>query len=435
MYTTERTEAHHEALRETIIERRHESGMPVYLCPKPGFRKQYACYATRFGSVDASFRVAGGGRLDVPDGVAHFLEHKVFAGEEGDAFERFSELGASPNAYTTFGLTNYLFSSGKNFFECLDHLLRFVNEPYFTDENVSKEQGIIAQEIQMYEDHPGYATFFSLLESLYHAHPIRKQIAGSVSSISEIDKGVLYDCYNTFYHPENMILFAIGDIDEDEYFSRVDAVLTEKRRPPLGEVERFYPDEPEGVARKEFVREMEVSMPRVLIGFKDRQVGFGGRELLEKELVTDLLLEVIFGQSSEFFQRLYDDGLIDDDFGASYTGVVDAGHSLVGGQTRDPNRLTEVVVEEVKRVRETGVSEEDFERQKRATTGSLLNSFNTLEFIARNFCSYYFSAADLFDIIPVLREMRRDDLNARLREHLDPDSMARSVVMPKGLAS
>ena len=428
---TKEEHTRNDVLREDLFMRRHESGVPVYLCPKPGFQKRYACFATHFGSIDASFSTHSGDRHDVPDGVAHFLEHKLFEGKQGNAFEEFSRLGAAGNAYTSFGVTNYLFSCHSSFFENLAHLIRFVQEPYFTDENVEKEKGIIGQEIQMYEDNPYWRSFFNLLECLYSAHPIRKNIAGSIESISDIDKEVLYQCYNTFYHPENMILFAIGDIDQEMFFDHADRTLCERDFDPLGEIERFYPEEAAATAEAGCSVSMEVSMPRLMMGFKDRDVGYGGRRYLRKELVTVILLEIIFGRGSELFQRLYSSRLIDDGFGASYTGVKDAGHSLIGGETPDPERLVQEVLDGVDRVRQNGIAEDDFERQKRSVMGGFFRSFNSLEFTANNFCSYQFSGTDLFDVIEVLHGMELAHLEERLAQHLVRDAMAYSIVLPK----
>ncbi|MFQ5654298.1 MAG: EF-P 5-aminopentanol modification-associated protein YfmH [Planctomycetota bacterium] len=431
MYSSGEETLRNDTVRETIYMRRHESGLPVYFCPKPGYQKRYACFATHFGSIDSSFRRDGGPRVDVPDGVAHFLEHKLFEGEDANAFEEFSKNGASSNAYTSFGVTNYLFACGEAFFENLRHLIRFVREPYFTDENVEKEKGIIGQEIRMYEDDPGWRSFFNLLGKLYQKHSIRRDIAGTQASIAEIDKELLYRCYNTFYHPENMILFAVGDEDRDELYDCVAECLSGAGTEPLGKLERFTPEEPPEVAGVERREEMAISMPRLLLGFKDRQVGFGGRELLAKELVTDILLEIAFGKSSDFYQRLYEERLIDDGFGASYSCLIDVGHSMVGGDTPDPERLAAVVLEEAERLRASGVGAGDFERQKRSVMGTFFRQFNSLEFIANHFCSYRFLGINLFDIIDVLHEITVEDLNRRLEEHLVPDAAARSIILPK----
>lgn len=425
------TEIHNDTLRETLYRRVHASGLPVYFCPKPGFQKRYACFATRFGSIDSSFRRGTGQIVTVPDGVAHFLEHKLFEGEHGNALEEFSKRGASSNAYTGFNTTNYLFSCADGFYDHLERLIRFVQSPYFTDENVEKEKGIIGQEIKMYEDSPGWRVYFNLLEGLYQVHPVRKDIAGTVETISGIDAALLNECYETFYHPENMILFAIGDEDREEYYTRVDAVLSEHTWEPLGSLERIFPEEPPAVARRRVEEHMVVSMPRVIVGFKDVHPGLPGPELFTRELSADILLELIFGQATEFYRGLYESELIDDGFHGSHSALADVGHSMIGGDTPDPDRLEGAILGELERIRRDGIDTEGFERQKRALTGSFLRYFNSLEFTANHFCGYQFLGIDLLDLIDRLHAVEVGDLDRLLDEHLDPERVSTSVILPK----
>jgi predicted Zn-dependent peptidase len=307
-----------------------------------------------------------------------------------------------------------------------------VREPYFTDENVEKEKGIIGQEIKMYEDSPGWRVYFNLLEALYAEHPVRKDIAGTVESISGITPELLRTCYETFYHPENMILFGIGDEDREEFFARADAVLSERQWEPLERLERIFPSEPPAVAERRVEEKMVVSMPRVLIGFKDVHAGISGRELLARELAADILLELVFGQATEFYRRLYEEQLIDDGFHGSHSALADVGHSMVGGETPDPARLETEILGEIERVRRGGVAQEDFERQKRAVMGSFIRYFNSLEFTANNFCGYRFLGIDLLGIIDALHALELADLERICREHLDPARVATSVIVPRG---
>ena len=423
---------HNATLRESVYRRDHSSGLPVYFCPKPGFQKRYACYATRFGSIDLAFERAGAGRVDVPAGIAHFLEHKLFEGEECNAFERFSKFGASSNAYTGFTVTNYLFSCSRDFVENLKLLISFVQEPFFTAENVEKEKGIIGQEIQMYDDDPGWQIYMNLMRGLYQKHPVREDIAGTIESISGIDKALLDRCYETFYHPENMILFATGDEDRESFFSLVDAELSKKEFEPLGALDRHLPAEPDAVAAPNTEVAMSVSMPRVLLGFKDHEAGVGGADLLERELATDVLLEMLFGRSAPLYQRLYEAELIDESFGASYTGYLEMGHSLVSGDTPNPAALVGEIEKELDRVRREGIPRADFERQKRAAMGSFFRNFNSLEFIANNYCAYRFCDIDLFDSVDALHELSFERTMERLESHLVSGGMAVSSVVPNG---
>jgi predicted Zn-dependent peptidase len=417
-------------LRETVIERVHDSGLKVYLCPKPGFRKRYACFATDFGSLDVAFRRAGGPLVEIPDGLAHFLEHKLFEGEVGDAFEKFSRLGASANAYTGYNATNYLFSCSKEFYPSLEVLIDFVRSPHFTPESVAKEQGIIGAEISMYDDSAGWRVYRKLMEALYFKHPVRNEILGTVESIARIDAPLLYQCYEAFYHPENMILFAIGDLETAEYFATADALLDRKRYGPRGPFERWLPEEPAPVQCRETRQKMVLSAPRLLVGYKDTQVGYDGPRLLKKELVTDILLDVVFGKGGEFFQRMYERQLIDDKFSASYSGLPSCGFSAIGGETPEPEQLVAAIEDELDRARKRGVSAQEFERHRRAAMGSFLGYFNSLEYIANSFCGYKFLNIDLFDTLMALEAMSVQDLDARLHEHFRPEACAISVLEP-----
>ena len=420
-----------DTLQETVYRRIHSSGLPVYFSEKPGFQKRYACCATHYGSIDSKFARGGKPAIEVPDGVAHFLEHKLFEGENGNAMEEFSKRGASSNAYTSFNTTNYLFSCADGFFDHLERLIRFVQEPYFTHDNVEKEKGIIGQEIKMYEDSAGWRAYFNLLESLYVNHPVRKDIAGTVDSIAGITPELLMTCYETFYHPENMILFGIGDEDREEYFALVDRVLSERTWEPLGKIDRVFPDEPSAVATRRREEAMVVSMPRVIVGFKDVHPGIAGTDLLTRELAADILLELAFGQATDFYQKLYDAQLIDDGFGGSHSAMADVGHSMIGGETPEPEKLEEAILGEIERIRKDGVSPDGFERQKRAVMGSFLRYFNSLEFTANHYCGYQFLGIDLLDIVDRLHALELTDLQALCDEHLDPERVATSVILPK----
>ncbi len=420
-----------DTLRETIYKRVHQSGLPVYFCRKAGFQKRYACFATHFGSIDAKFRRGSRPLVEVPDGVAHFLEHKLFEGKEGNAMEEFSKSGAASNAYTSFNATNYLFSCAEGFFGHLERLIRFVQEPYFTEENVEKEKGIIGQEIKMYEDSAGWRAYFNLLEAMYQRHPVRKDIAGTIESISGITPELLYTCYETFYHPENMILFAIGDEDKEAFFDHIDAILSEKSWEPLGSLERIFPEEPQSITQRRVEERMVVSAPRLIVGFKDLHPGIPGPELLKRELAADVLLELVFGQATDFYQRLYEQHLVDDGFSGSHSAMRDIGHSLVGGETPDPARLEGEILSEVERIRQVGVAQVDFERQKRALMGSFFRYFNSLEFTANHFCGYQFLGIDLLDIIDTLHRLELSDLERLTQEHLDPERVSTSVILPK----
>lgn len=417
-------------LGERVVERTHSSGATVAFCRKPGYLRRYACFSTHFGSVDDRYRIGGGEEICLPDGVAHFLEHKMFEGPEEDAFQQFSRLGAMANAFTSFVGTTYLFSCTDHFYPCLDHLVNFVQTPHFTSENVEKEKGIIGQEIRMYADHPGWRVYFNLLAGLYKRHPVAKDIAGTEQTIAEITPALLQECWSAFYHPSNMILLAVGDEDENEFFEVADRLLSQRDMGPDPAIERILTSEDPGPARKEIRESMQVGRPKLLFGWKDIHRGLSGQELMRKELVTEVLLECIFGQSGTLFEDLYGRGFIDESFGASYQIHSDVGHCVVGGDVSDPENLIEMVQEQIERIRSTGIDPSDVERHRRSAIGHLLRAFNSLDHIAGNYCGARFLDTNPFEVVDLLAEITPEDIDRRLQEYLLPQEMSCSLVVP-----
>ena len=418
-------------LQEAVYWQELPSGLKVYVLPKKGYQKKYAVLATHFGSIDNCFSLEGEkDYVEVPEGVAHFLEHKLFEDVEGDVFNRFATLGASPNAYTSFTQTAYLFSCTDNFHENLDLLLNFVQDPYFTEETVQKEQGIIGQEISMFEDNPQWKIFFNLLDALYQKHPVQVDIAGTVESISRITPETLYTCYRTFYHPANMALFVVGGgIDLDEVGKQVAENYASRDYPSLGEIKRHFPEEPEGVARQKVVQEMVVSEPIIYIGFKDESPeGLKGKDKLRRELVTDLLMDIIFSPSEPLYNELYEEGLINEDFDAGYVLESNYAYTLLGGETRYPDKLYQRIMEALEKIKEEGFTEEQVRRHRRAKLGDFMRRFNSLEFIANNFLAYRFKGVDFFTYPEILKEIRVEEVNRRLEEHLCPEKHAVSII-------
>jgi len=417
-------------LRERVVERVHSSGARVAFCHKTGYLRTYACFATNFGSIDDRYRIGGGSEVVLPDGVAHFLEHKMFEGVNEDAFQEFSRMGASANAFTGFNGTSYLFSCTDRFYECLDHLVRFVQEPHFTAENVEKEKGIIGQEIRMYEDMPGWRVYFNLLEGMYQSHPVSKDIAGTEETISGITAPLLDRCWEAFYHPSNMILFAVGDQSEDEFFDHADRLLSEKDLGPAPDIEKITTAENLDVAKSRVEQSMQVGRSKLLFGWKDVHPGLNGPDLVRKELVTDLVLECVFGQSGALFEKLQEANLVDDSFGGGYMIYGDVGHSAIGGDVVDPEKVVEVIKSELPGVLSQGIAEEDIDRQRRAATGQLLKSFNSLENIAGSYCSSRFMGADPFEVVDLLSKIEPSEVVDRLQEHVQPERLVSSVITP-----
>lgn len=421
-----------ERLNETLYTEKLPNGLTVYILPKPGYRKTYATFSTKYGSIDNHFQVSGKEEVKVPDGIAHFLEHKMFEEPEGDVFAKFASNGASSNAFTSFDRTVYLFSATENLKENLSTLLDFVQNPYFTDANVEKEKGIIGQEINMYQDNPDWRVYFGLIEALYQNHPVHIDIAGTVESISHITKETLYTCYHTFYHPENMALFVVGGVDAAEIMELVRTNQAAKTFAPQGQILRYFDPEPAAVRQKERIVHLPVSLPKCYIGFKEKPAQLPGRELLKRELVTKVVLDALFSPSSDFYQRLYDDNLISDSFGTEYNLAEGYAFSVIGGETRDPSELVSRLKAEIAVLEKHGVPKEAFERSRKKKLGGFLRMMNSPESLANEFTRYAFRGSNLFDILPVYEELTLEDANARLRELFDWESMAVSVVKSGG---
>jgi len=422
----------HKTIQEKVYMADLSPGPALYVLPRQGFNKKYAIISTQFGSIDNCFYLKQNGkeRINVPDGVAHFLEHKLFDNEEGNVFDRFAGYGASPNAFTTFTHTTYLFSCTEYFSENLQLLLDFVQSPYFTEESVAKEQGIIQQEILMYQDNPDWKVFFNLLGALYQEHPVRKDIAGNVESISQITKDVLYSCYNTFYHPGNMAIFVTGDLSPELVLRQVEEDLQRRAVTDTNEIERCYPNENFSVKERKVAQELSISQPVINIGFKDAYTYLSGRELLLRDLVTELLLEMIFSKSEPLYTRLYEEGLIDERFNAGFVAECSYGYTIMGGKTKDPNLLHQRILEGIERIKKEGLRKESFERHRRKMQGEFLKSFNALEFIANNFLAYRFRGIDFFEIVDVLETVSFEDIENRLHEHLTEGMHASSIIYP-----
>ncbi|WP_027417900.1 EF-P 5-aminopentanol modification-associated protein YfmH [Aneurinibacillus terranovensis] len=419
---------HYDRLNETLYYEQLPNGLEVYILPKEGFSKTYASFTTKYGSIDNEFVAPGKGRTKVPDGIAHFLEHKMFEEKEGDVFAEFSANGASANAFTSFDRTAYLFSSTENVTRNVETLLNFVQNPYFTDENVEKEKGIIGQEIRMYDDNPDWRVYFGQISNYYHNNPVKIDIAGTVESISHITKELLYQCYETFYHPSNMLLFIVGAVNPEEIMQVVRDNQAKKPYEKQAPIERFYPDEPVPVANKRLVVKLPVGIPKVMFGFKEKKVGLTGDELLKREVATEIVLDVLFSPSSPLYQKLYDAGLINDGFGADYSGEVHYGFSLIGGDTKDPDSLVNIVETELKSMLERGIDSESFTLSKKKKIGEFLRALNSVEFIANSFTKYRFAETDLFRIVDILENVTLDDVNQRMRDHIDFDQFAVSII-------
>ncbi len=406
-------------------------GLDVYVLPKEGFNKTYAVFTTKYGSIDNQFVPLGKEEMvRVPDGIAHFLEHKLFEKEDGDVFQQFSRQGASANAFTSFTRTAYLFSSTSNVEENLETLVDFVQDPYFTEKTVEKEKGIIGQEINMYDDNPDWRLFFGLIENMYQEHPVRIDIAGTIESISHITKDLLYECYETFYHPSNMLLFVVGPVDPEAIIRQVRENQQKKPYTDQPEIVRKEVKEPGAVFKKEQEIKMNVQSSKCLVGLKSAHPMNTGEALLKHELTINLILECLFGKSSSDYERIYEKGYIDETFSYDYTEEHGFGFVSVGGDTPEPDKLAEELKQVLFKAKET-ITAEKLELARKKKIGNFLKSMNSPEYIANQFTRYAFLETSLFDIVTVLESITLEDVHRVIQEEIEEDRITVCKVVPK----
>lgn len=417
-----------ERLGESYFEIDHPSGLKILVYPKKNYAATYAVFGTRYGSIDTEFRLNGEEKFTcVPEGIAHFLEHKLFESEDLDAFERYAKTGASANAYTSFDKTCYLFSCTGKFQESLEILLDFVTHPYFIEKTVQKEQGIIGQEIQMCRDEAGWEALFSLLRAMYKTHPVRIDIAGTVESIAEITPELLYKCYETFYNFSNMVLCVAGNVTPDEVLSVADRLL--KPQKPI-EIERKFHREPREVAESYTEETLSVAFPIFSLGFKEA-VETPERSLREI-LISDIILEAVAGKTSAFYSELLEAGLINTSFESEYFCGYGYAAWIFTGESPDGREVQKRITARIRALQESGISKADFERIRKKLYGRSIMQFNDIDGIANAMVSAYFCKEGLFDETEILQSLTLDEVNVRLRTALQTDCASLSVIKPEG---
>jgi predicted Zn-dependent peptidase len=422
-----------EQLQEELYYEKLDNGLSVYILPKAGFNKTYATFTTKYGSIDNHFVPLGKtDAVKVPDGIAHFLEHKMFEKEDGDVFQQFSRQGASANAFTSFTRTAYLFSSTMDVEKNLETLMDFVQEPYFTESTVEKEKGIIGQEITMYDDNPDWRLYFGLIENLYNTHPVKIDIAGTIPSITEITKDMLYECYHTFYHPSNMLMFVVGPVSPDQIMKQIKDNQAKKTFSEQPDIMRHFESEPAHVAQAKKVLNMNVQTSKCLVGIKALHVDQQGEAMLKNELTINVLLDLMFSKSSENYNRLYNEGLIDETFSFDYTQENGFGFAMVGGDTRDPDKLAETLKAIFfEATKGTAITEESLNRTKRKKIGAFLRAVNSPEYIANQFTRYAFNEMDLFAVVPTLEAITLEDVQKAASEIISEERFSVCQVVPK----
>jgi len=412
------------ALSEKYYAIDHKSGLKIYVMPKENYSSAYAIFGTKYGSIDTRFKRSDSDEWTVvPEGIAHFLEHKLFESEELDAFTRFAKTGASANAYTSFDKTCYLFQCSDHFDESLEILLDFVTHPYFTEETVKKEQGIIGQEITMYYDVAGWMSTFNLLKCLYHNHPVRIDIAGTVESIAEITDKLLYDCYNTFYNLNNMALAVVGNVTPQQVEALCDKML--KTAPQLS-IERSFDDEPREIAADYTEYNLAMSMPVFSFGYKEKCEK--PVQDIKTIIETNILLEILAGNTSELYKNLFEKGLINESFSKEY--FIGYGYESIifDGESENPKLVSEEIKKEIARLKKDGIDSELFEAVRRSLYGKEIMEYNDIDSIANGFIAADFGGYGIFDSIDIYKTVTKEDVEKRLDDILDERYCALSVV-------
>jgi len=420
------TEIKNNLLGDSYFKIKHNSGLTIIVFSKSDYTSSYAVFGTNYGSIDTAFKTSDKNEIiTIPEGTAHFLEHKLFESEDLDAFERYAKTGASANAYTSFDKTCYLFSCSGNFKESLEILLDFVQHPYFTQQTVQKEQGIIGQEIKMYEDVPDWKGLFNLLKILYHKHPVRIDIAGTVESIAQISDKTLYDCYNTFYNLNNMVLAVAGNTTVDEVLEVADRLLKPSKDI---KVERTNYDEPCEIVNDYIEQKLSVFMPQFNLGFKENYET--PKRSLKEQICTRILLEIIAGDTSPLYKELFSQGLINTSFGSEYFTGYGFATVIFAGESKDPREVTQRIKEEIKRLKTNGINEADFQRVRKMLYGRTIMGYNDVDSIANELISCHFEGFELFDEVDVFKSVTLLDVEQRLTRQMDESLSALSVILP-----
>ncbi len=416
----------YERIGESVYREKLPNGLQICVVPKPEHARKYAFFATRYGGMDTRFCLDGKW-LDTPAGIAHYLEHKMFDTKEGNALQQLAQNGAEPNAFTSNAMTGYYFDSTEKFEENLEILLSFVSVPYFTDESVAKEQGIIGQEIRMIEDNPDWQLYTRMMKALYQAHAARESIAGTVESISHITAQTLYDCHKAFYTPSNMILTVVGNVDPIHVVDLARRILPREGGPVIP---RDYGQEPAAVAEKETAMAMEVAAPQFLTGFKCDPAP-EGEAYLRLAAIGDMACDILLGDSSPLYHRLYDRGLINTSFGGAFEMMPGVAYLYAGGDSKDARTVAAEIRKEAQRLTAEGIDEDFYQRVRRAAFGENLRGLNSFENIAVTLTEGYFHGYDPLRFPQVFDTIGKEDIADFLARNITEDRAVLSEITPR----
>ena len=415
-------------VKEKVYIEKLESGFTIQCVPKKGTKKKYAICGVGYGSNYNHFKIKGTGEdILVPDGVAHYLEHKMFEQESGiNSLDTLSALGVDANAYTTNDHTAYLFECTDNFDEALDELLSYIQNPYFTEENVEKERGIISQEINMYDDEPEWKVYINCMKALYNINPIRIDVAGSVESIKKIDKDILYKCYNNFYVADNMILVVVGDFAPEQMINKIKGKikLSNTEAPHI-----ILAEEPVKINEQKIIEEMDVFLPIFCFGYK---INPKVNDKVKRHLAIEIINELTFGESTELYQRLYENGYIYENLVTSFEwSKEEYSHVLIQGKSPKIERVKDEIQKAIEELKENGIEDRRFERAKRKIYGAYIKEFNDVSSIASSITINYFKKVTPFDYIEEYKTISKDYVLQVLKNEYKNENMVESCIIPK----
>ena len=412
---------------ETMYHEKLENGLNVFVFPKPDYQKGYAFFATNYGGMDMRFCLDGEWH-DTPAGVAHYLEHKMFDTQDGNALQDLAANGASPNAFTSNAITGYYFDSTEKFEENLRILLSFVSVPWFTQESVEKERGIIGQEIGMIEDDPDWKVFMNLMAALYKNHPVRVSVAGSVESISHITADTLYACHKAFYDPANMVLCVAGPVDPARICDVAREILPKEAGPIAA---KDYGGKEQPQAAQPYVEErMEVSAPLFQLGYKGDAL-VNGEARMRQQLVGELALEVLLGSSSPLYARLYREGLINQNFSYGCECYPGCAFLMAGGESKDPEAVRMAVAEEAARIGREGVDKSLWERVEKGVYGNKVRGLNSFENLCVGQAQAFFAGTDFLRFAEIFGSITREEAEELIANWVVEERTALSVVRAK----
>lgn len=425
--TTEYSEELDEVTFSTVL----KNGLSVYVCKKKGFGKKIGLFGTKYGSVINDFvDINTGKRMKVPDGIAHFLEHKLFEKEGANALDLFSQMGVASNAYTSFDQTVYYFETNEKLKESIEMLVKLIKEPYFTDENVQKEQGIIGQEISMYDDDPNFMVYFNALRAMYQRNPVRIDIAGTIESISNITKELLYTCYNTFYSPQNMFFIVVGDVDVDDTIKTIEENIKkyDNKIASNSNIEKFMEEEPKEIAKKEIVQKMEIFLPQICIAYKLDLCD--GAKVRKNDIVASIVSDMYFSKQSDFFENEYNLGRVNGSIDIQYEGSEYFSHVIVSATSSDLNKVESDILDYIEKIKNETIDEELFETIRRKKIGEVILSSDTLSVSYRRIIDSILNNTNVYLDVEILKSLKSSDIKEFL-ENLDENRRVTSKIIAK----